>query len=193
LLIAALSACRSVTVAPDDESWTITGEDDDAEATWGTGTVHVTVPLALRGDATMLTGSIRNAGAAAVVTFAPSAAVDRLGLSGTISGERAEAGARWTATIIPLRRFEVPAGTPESPGTVDFVLPPDQPWTTNGIPEAGTRIRWVVNVAEESGEASCPLFFHVIAAYPGWADDPRTQAVVALIGLAAAIVWATSL
>jgi hypothetical protein len=153
----------------------------------------VSVPLALRGDATMLTGSIRNAGAAAFVTFVPSAAVDRLGLSGTLSGERPDAGGRWTATIIPLRKFEVPAGTPESPGTVDFVLPPDQPWTANGVPEVGTRIRWVVNVAGDSGEASCPVSFHVIAASPGWADDPRTQAAVALIGLAAAIVWATSL
>ena len=193
LLIAALGACRSVTVVPDDESWTITGEDEDAEATWGTGTVRVTVPLELRGDATMLTGSIRNAGATAFVTFVPSAAVDRLGLSGTLSGERAEAGGRWTATIIPGRTFEVPAGTPEAPGTMDFVLPPDQPWTAKGVPAPGATITWDVYLAGESGEASCPVLFHVSAASPGWVDDPRTQAAVALVGLAAIIVWGVSL
>jgi hypothetical protein len=187
-LVAALGACRSVAVVPDDESWTVTGADKDAEATWATGTVQVKVPLALRGDATMLTGSIRNAGAAAFVTFAPSLAVDRRGLSGALSGERAKVGGRWTATLVPWRTIEVPAGTPESPGTVDFALSPDRPWTAKEVPEVGATITWVVDVADESGEASCPVFFHVGAASPGWVDDPRTQAAVTLVGLAELIV-----
>ncbi len=193
-LIAALGACRSVHVVPGDESWTITGENEAAKATWETGTVQVTVPLALRGDATMLTGSIRNAGtAAAFVTFAPSAAVDRRGLSGTVSGERAEAGGRWTARLIPWRTIEVPGGTPESPGAVEFVLSPDKPWTAKEVPELGSTITWEVYVADESGVASCPVFFHVSAASPGWVHDPRTQVAVVLVGLAGFIVIASYL
>jgi hypothetical protein len=193
-LVAGLGACRSVAVVPDDESWTVAGLDENAEATWRTGAVRVTVPLALRGDATLLTGSIRNAGpAAAFVTFAPSAEVDRRGLSGALSGERADVGGRWTAPLVPGRQFEVPAGTPESPGTVDFALPPDRPWTAEQVPDVGATITWVVDVADESGEASCPVFFHVGAASPGWVRDPMTAAAVTLVGFAGLIVWASYL
>src|SRR6185295_18887327 len=91
-LLGALAACRTVAISPDDASWTIAGQEENAEATWRAGAVQVTVPLKLRGDANMLTGQIRNAGTAAFVTFAPSDAVDRRGLSGTLSGERPELG-----------------------------------------------------------------------------------------------------
>jgi hypothetical protein len=189
VLVAALGACRSVAILPDDESWTITGKDEDARATWGTGPIQVTVPLALRGDATMLTGSVRNTGTAASVTFVPSADVHRRGLSGALFGERAEAGGRWTATFDSGRTIEVPAGTPASPGTVDFVLPPDRPWTASEVPDIGATITWVVEIEDESGESSCPAFFHVAAASPGWLHDPRTQAAVTLLALAGLIVW----
>lgn len=191
-LAAALGACRSVAVVPDDASWTITGADEHAEATWVSGPVRVTVPLVLPGDATLLTGSVRNAGPAAVfVTFAPSAEVDRRGLGGTLSGERPDAGGRWTATLIPWREVEVPAGTRGAPGRVDFALSPDQPWTAKEVPPIGATITWVVSVADESGGTDCPLYFHVSAATPSWVDDERTAAAVTLVGLAGLVIWAS--
>jgi hypothetical protein len=87
----------------------------------------------------------------------------------------------------------VPAGTLESPGTVDFVLSPDKPWTEKEVPEVGSTITWIVYVSEESGESSCPVFFHVIKASPGWVYDPRTQVAVVLVGLAGFIVIASYL
>jgi len=189
VLVATLGACRSVAVLPNDESWTITGADENSQATWSTGPVRVTVPLELSGDKTKLSGTIRNAGTAAVVTFVPSAEVHRRGLNGAVSGARVEAAGRWTAPVLPGQSFELPAGTPESPGTVDFVLPPDRPWTAKEIPAVGSTITWVVEIADDAGEASCPVFFHVSAANPDWVDHPTTAAVVTLIGFAGLIVW----
>jgi hypothetical protein len=192
-LVAALSACRSVVVVPDDPSWTITGREETAVATWRTGTVEVSVPLELRGDATVLWGTIRNAGSAAVVSFEPSAEVDRRGLSGTLYGTRPDSAGRWTSLLVPWTDVEVPAGTRESPAILEFELSPDRPWTDTTAPDLGSTITWVVHVADESGESSCPLFFHVNEAAPGFLHDPRTKAVASLAALAGLFVWAAYL
>jgi hypothetical protein len=192
-VLAALGACRSVVVVPDDASWTLTGKEETAEATWRTGPISVTVPLALRGDATMLTGTIRNAGPATVMTFVPSIETERRGLGGVVTGTRPEAGGSWRQEVVPWQEIEAPAGTPESPSTVEFALWPDRPWTDTTAPDLGATIRWVVHFAGEFGQSNCPVLFHVVEAQPGWMYDPRTQSVVALIALAGLIVWAAYL
>jgi hypothetical protein len=154
----------------------------------------VIVPLALTGDATMLQGTILNTGTAvAVVTFVPSAEVDRRGLTGDLSGPRPEAGGHWTATLVPGRDIEVPAGTPEAPGTVEFALPPDRPWTAKEVPDVGATITWVLKVGDESGGTDCPMLFHVSEAKHAFAEDPRVAAAVTLMALAGLIVWASYL
>jgi hypothetical protein len=193
LLVAALGACRGVTIAPDDASWTVIGTGRDAEATWRTGTVEVAVPLELRGDATMVTGSVRNGGSGvARVSFAMPVEGDRRRTLGTVSGERPDGG-HWQATLVPGQEFDVPAGTPGAPGTVDFALRPDRPWTAQEAPEIESTITWEITVAAASAEAVCPLLFHVTESSPGLVNDQNTAVVVTLVALAGLIVWASYL
>jgi len=191
---ASLAACRGVTIAPDDASWTVAGTGQDAEATWRAGTVEVAVPLELRGDATMVTGSVRNGGTGvARVSFTPPHLDERRWTIGTVSGDRAGTGGRWTAAIVPGQEFDVPPGTPGAPGTVDFALRPDRPWTAEECPDVESTITWEITVAALSGEAACPLLFHVTEASPGWVTDKNVAVVVTLVGLAGLLVWASYL
>jgi hypothetical protein len=193
-LAAALAGCRGVTIAPDDASWAVIGTGPDAEATWRTGAVEVAVPLALRGDATMVTGSVRNGGTGvARVSFAAPVEDDPRKSFGTVSGERPEGGGRWTAAIVPGQGFDVPPGTPGAPGTVDFALRPDRPWTATEAPEPGSPITWEITAAVASAEAVCPLRFHVDTASAGYANQKNLAIVVTFVGLAGLLVWASTL
>jgi hypothetical protein len=184
-------SCRSVTIAPDDASWTVTGSGGAARATWRADSVEVQVPLELRHDATMVSGSILNSGAGYVrVAFEAPFAVALPGRLGTASGDRADLGGHWTAEIVPGRPVDVPPGTPAEPGSVDFELRPDRPWSSYEAPPVDSTITWEITVAATTGDAICPVLFRVTKSSPGIVNEGNTAAVVTIAALVGLIFWA---
>jgi hypothetical protein len=169
----------------------VTGTGRAARASWQAGPVEIQIPLELRGDATLVTGTVLNHGpAVALVTFdLPPVPGDRRRTLGTVSGDRLDAGGRWTAELVPGRPFEVPPTTGTLPGSVDFALRPDHPWGASEAPDLGATITWDIAV----GGAVCPAYFHVSAASAGLLNNGNVGAAVALAGLAGLIVWASYL
>lgn len=200
---AGLGGCRSTTIAAGDGAWTVTGEGGDARATWRAGDVEVVVPLRVPVDARTVAAEVRNSGPDAVVlTFAAPNGADAPVPVGTVSGGSPTLDGSWSATIFSGRPVEVPPGTPEAPGTVQFALKPDTRWDGEDPPPVGSRITRDFTVATTrsatnapSSAAACPFRFRVTSsAGGGWSEmDDASRAIVVVllsVAIAAVTIWA---
>jgi len=193
---AAGAGCGTVTIAPTDAGWTVTGEEDASRATWTAGDVDLVVPLRYPGDATHVSADVRNRGPEAVrLTFAAPGGTTALLPLGRASGGPPSFGQPWSENVYPGRPIEVPAGSSDGPGTVQLTLLPDARWGPDDPAPVGSGITLDLTLATGSESVPCGFHFRVTGSpEDSWAGLTRTGRWVVVVLLsavvAALVVWA---
>lgn len=195
-LAASGAGCGTVTIAPADSAWTVSGEEGATQATWTAGPVDIVVPLQYVGDATHVSADAVNRGPDPVrLTFAVPGGTRALLPIGRASGGPPTFEGDWSENVYSGRPVEVPAGAPGRPGTVRLDLLPDARWGPDEAPAVGSGVTFDVTLTMGTETVPCGFHFRVTGSPDeGWSGLTRTGRFLVLVMLsvvaAALVIWA---